>query len=109
MRMEELARAHAALQEAHRAQNVKMQEMQAKHSKYVVTVQQQEQIIEKLEEMMEKALGEAREAKVMRSERDALLADLRQARADLSRAQAAGERGGALQRAESAMRAGQTA
>jgi hypothetical protein len=47
MRMEELARAHAALQEAHTAQNVKMQEMQAKHSKlskYVVTVQQQEQV-----------------------------------------------------------------
>jgi hypothetical protein len=103
MRMDELSRAHAALQEAHAAQNVKIQELQEKKkklSKYVDTVQQQEQVIEKLEEMMEKALGEAREAKNLRAERDSLQADLKQARADLSRNRK-GEEVGGLRRTES--------
>ena len=85
------------MQEAHAAQNVKIQELQEKKkklSKYVDTVQQQEQVIEKLEEMMEKALGEAREAKNLRAERDSLQADLKQARADLSRNRKGEEVGG---------------
>ena len=48
MRMQELNRAHAALQDAHSAQNLKIQELQEKKkklSKYVVTVQQQEQVM----------------------------------------------------------------
>ena len=91
------------MQEAHAAQNVKIQELQEKKkklSKYVDTVQQQEQVIEKLEEMMEKALGEAREAKNLRAERDSLQADLKQARADLSRNRK-GEEVGGFRRTES--------
>ena len=57
-------------------------------------MQQQEQVIEKLEEMMEKALGEAREAKNLRAARDSLQADLKQARADLSRNRKGEEVGG---------------
>jgi len=75
IRVEELQRAHKALQDAHGEQGVKMKELQSKNaklSKYVVTVQQQEQVIEKLEGMMEKALSEAREANNYKAQRDSL-------------------------------------
>jgi hypothetical protein len=74
IRVEELQRAHKALQDAHTEAVAKLQALQIKNSKlgkYVATVQQQEQVIERLEGMMEKALGEAREANIYKTQRDA--------------------------------------
>jgi len=94
-RMEELNRAHKSLQEAHRAQATKVQELQdkiKKLAKYVSTVSQQEKVIEQLEGMMEKALMDAREAKPLREERDKIKKELRASNAELSslRAQVGG-------------------
>jgi len=84
-RMEELNRAHKALQEAHGVQSGKIQELQdkiKKLSKYVQTVQQQEKVIEQLERMMEKALNDAKDVKGIRDERDRVRKDLKQAQAE---------------------------
>uniref|UniRef100_A0A7S0V6S8 Uncharacterized protein n=2 Tax=Hemiselmis tepida TaxID=464990 RepID=A0A7S0V6S8_9CRYP len=103
-RMDELGRAHKALQEAHRAQAGKIHELQDKVkrlAKYVSTVGQQEKVIEQLEAMMEKALQDAREAKPLREERDRIKKELRTASSELSalRAQVGGAGAAEAQRA----------
>jgi len=90
-RTEELARAHAGLQEAHQAQSTRMQQLQEKNNrlaKYVTTVQQQEQVIEKLEDMMERALTEAREAKGLKEKGHGLEKELKKVKEENSALQA---------------------
>lgn len=90
-RTEELSRAHAGLQEAHQAQSTRMQQLQEKNNrlaKYVTTVQQQEQVIEKLEDMMERALTEAREAKGLKEKGHGLEKELKKVKEENSALQA---------------------
>ncbi len=91
LRLKGVERQYKALEEAHVAQAEFIQKMQqevAKVSillrilepqidKYRVTTRNQEEVIEKLEEMMQGALMEAKRSKSLEAEREALMEDLR--------------------------------